>query len=99
LYREVSFSRSKAPADQRPRRPVGCRGNPELDGRHEDRAEPWKAQDISRNAQVRRSKSAATGTRPWLGWATREAGGYWLVASGGIFSYGDADFFGSASRS
>jgi hypothetical protein len=30
--------------------------------------------------------------------ATREAGGYWLVADG-IFSYGDADFFGSASRS
>ncbi|MFZ0250413.1 MAG: N-acetylmuramoyl-L-alanine amidase [Acidimicrobiales bacterium] len=29
--------------------------------------------------------------------ATRDGGGYWLVASdGGIFSYGDAGFFGSA---
>ena len=28
--------------------------------------------------------------------ATRDGGGYWLVASdGGIFSYGDATFYGS----
>ena len=32
--------------------------------------------------------------------ATPDGGGYWLVASdGGIFSFGDATFYGSAGRS
>ena len=32
--------------------------------------------------------------------ATPDGGGYWLVASdGGMFSYGDAEFYGSATRS
>ena len=47
-------------------------------------------------SSARPARSAST--RRWSGMAaTPDGGGYWLVASdGGIFSYGDAVFFGSA---
>ena len=40
-------------------------------------------------------------TRPIVGMAsTPDGGGYWLVATdGGVFAYGDADFYGSAAAS
>lgn len=37
-----------------------------------------------------------TGRAPIVGMAAPDGDGYWLVAAdGGIFSYGDANFFGS----
>jgi len=38
--------------------------------------------------------------RPIVGMATtQDAGGYWLVAAdGGIFSFGDANFYGSTGN-
>ena len=43
-------------------------------------------------------KAASRSTSPWSAWrTTQDGGGYWLVASdGGIFTYGDAGFHGSA---
>ena len=45
--------------------------------------------------------SGVTLNKPIVGMAaTVDGRGYWLVASdGGIFSYGDAPFFGSPGRS
>src|SRR5277367_2924501 len=44
--------------------------------------------------------SAATLNAPFVGMAaTPDGGGYWLVASdGGVFAYGNAQFYGSATN-
>ncbi len=51
---------------------------------------------MTRHSMVR--PAVSTSTIPIMGIAaTPDGGGYWLVASdGGIFSFGDAGFFGSS---
>ena len=84
---------------------TGCADPQQADRRHGGHAR-WRRllarRQRRRDLQLRRrqfygSTGALTLNKPIVGMAaTPDGGGYWLVASdGGIFSYGDAQFYGS----